>query len=223
LGGCQSTGSAAAVHWGRRGVSESEECEEECEFTDGEDGEPEEFNESAFQRLLAGPRSDNAFTAVRVQRGPQPSARTQREKKAAKNLQLVAMNCQRLDGGWLKKSPRTGDESSDDRDSDPRLQAFDKQLPKHQLEVTSELQEPDKILRPKRNTLTGQNRGYSFNKLRETVPAALDSVSSTSINRYYHHCMRTMSAYRDKFHYGTREFMERVYKGHRQIVDKSKW
>jgi len=68
-----------------------------------------------------------------------------------------------------------------------------------------------------------ENCGYSFNKLRETVPAALDSVSSASINRYYHHCMRIMAAYRDRFSYGTKEFTERIYKGHRQIVDRSKW
>jgi len=103
LGGCQSTGSAAAaVHWGEEGC-ESEESEEEYGFTDGEDEESEEFNESAFQRLLAGARSDDAFTAVQVQRGPQPSARTQRpEKKRSKELQLVAMNCRRLDSGWLR-------------------------------------------------------------------------------------------------------------------------
>ena len=51
--------------------------EEKCEFTDGEDKEPEEFSESSFQRLLAGARIDGAFTAVRVRCGPQPGARTQ--------------------------------------------------------------------------------------------------------------------------------------------------
>ena len=96
----------AAVHCGEEGC-ESEESEEECEFTGGEDEVSVEFNESAFERLLAGAKSDGAFTAVRVQRGPQPSARTQRrEKKRSKELQLAAMNCQRLDhGGWLRKLP----------------------------------------------------------------------------------------------------------------------
>jgi len=69
----------------------------------------------------------------------------------------------------------------------------------------------------------GENCQYSLEGLRKTIPAALDSVSPASINQYYHHCLRIMSAYRDGHSYGTRGFTERVYKGHRQVVDKSKW
>jgi len=40
------------------------------------------------------------------------------------------------------------------------------------------------------NFYARENCGYNFEKLRETIPAALGSVSSASINRYYHHCMK---------------------------------
>jgi hypothetical protein len=53
---------------------------------------------------------------------------------------------------------------------------------------------------------------YSLDGLRKTIPAALDSVSTASINRYYYHCLRIMSAYRNGLGYGTREFTEKVYK-----------
>jgi hypothetical protein len=64
---------------------------------------------------------------------------------------------------------------------------------------------------------------YSLKGLRAVLPAALDSVSSTAINRYYNHCARVMEAYSEGFDYGTKEFTQQVYKGHRQVVDKSKW
>ena len=54
-------------------------------------------------------------------------------------------------------------------------------------------------------------------------PAALDSVSAVSINRYHNHCARLVDAYADGFKYGTKDFTARVYKGHRQVVDKTKW
>jgi hypothetical protein len=52
-GGQQSA--PAAVHWGEE-CWESEESEEECEFTDGEEDDPEGlgFNENAFQKLFTG-------------------------------------------------------------------------------------------------------------------------------------------------------------------------
>ena len=43
------------------------------------------------------------------------------------------------------------------------------------------------------------------------------------LNRYFHHCNRVIEAYGDGEVYETKEFAERVYKSHRQIVDKSKW
>ena len=55
------------------------------------------------------------------------------------------------------------------------------------------------------------------------MPAALDSVLATSINRYYNHCAWVIDAYADGFKYGTEDFTARVYKGHRQVVDKTKW
>ena len=54
-------------------------------------------------------------------------------------------------------------------------------------------------------------------------PEALDSASTASINRYFHHCARLIEAYGAGEVYGTKEFAERVYKSHRRVVDKSKW
>ena len=68
-----------------------------------------------------------------------------------------------------------------------------------------------------------ENCQYTLPGLRETVPEALKSVSRAAIHRHYQHCMRTIDAYAAGAKYGTEEFKERVYKGHRQIVDKSKW
>ena len=66
----------------------------------------------------------------------------------------------------------------------------------------------------------GGNCEYSLEGLRKIVPAALDSVSAVSINRYYNHCTRVIDAHADGFK-GTRGFTARVYKGHRQVVDKT--
>ena len=65
--------------------------------------------------------------------------------------------------------------------------------------------------------------GYSFERLREVLPAALDSVSTVSMYRYYPHSMRIHNAYSNGLSYGTKEFVDKVYKGHRQVVDKTKW
>ena len=71
---------------------------------------------------------------------------------------------------------------------------------------------------------TRENCSYSLTGLRATIPAALKSVSTATINRYYNHCNNTIKAYSDGFVYGTSEFSEQIrYKSHRQVVDKSKW
>jgi hypothetical protein len=64
---------------------------------------------------------------------------------------------------------------------------------------------------------------YSLEGLRKVLPAALNSVSTASINRHYHYCMRVLEAYAEGFVYGTKAFTDCVYKGHRQVVDKTKW
>ena len=66
-------------------------------------------------------------------------------------------------------------------------------------------------------------RHQALTSLRRVLPEALDSVSSASINRYFHHCNRAIEAYGAGEVYGTKEFAERVYKSHRRVVDKSKW
>jgi hypothetical protein len=53
-----------------------------------------------------------------------------------------------------------------------------------------------------------KNCQYGLKKLRETIPAVLDSVSSASINQYYRYCLRIIFAYCDGHGYGTREFTE---------------
>ena len=56
------------------------------------------------------------------------------------------------------------------------------------------------------------------------VPAALDSVSAPLINRYYNHCAQAIDAYADGFKHGARALRPVYrYKGHRQVVDKTKW
>jgi hypothetical protein len=68
-----------------------------------------------------------------------------------------------------------------------------------------------------------ENCSYSLKGLRTVLPLALDSVTTAAINRYYNRCARVIEAYTEGFNYGTKEFTERVYKGHRQVVDKTKW
>ena len=46
---------------------------------------------------------------------------------------------------------------------------------------------------------------------RQVLPDALDSVSSASINRYFHHCKRVIEAYEAGEVYGTKEFSDRVF------------
>jgi len=70
---------------------------------------------------------------------------------------------------------------------------------------------------------TRENCEYSLNGLRKTLPAAFKSISTATINRYYHLCCRIINAYIDGHKYGTKAFAERAYKSHRQVVDKSKW
>ncbi len=68
-----------------------------------------------------------------------------------------------------------------------------------------------------------ENCEYNLKGLCETVSKALDSVTVSAIFHYYQHSMRIMDAYRSKLEYGTKQFTEAVYRGHREVVDKSKW
>jgi hypothetical protein len=86
--GSRANGQSATAAVNLSGDLESEESEEECEFTDGED-EEFEFNENAFQKLFAGANlnttgsvSDSKGPRVhRYQRGPHTSIRTQQRAK----------------------------------------------------------------------------------------------------------------------------------------------
>ena len=64
---------------------------------------------------------------------------------------------------------------------------------------------------------------YTIESLRTTILAAFRSISSATINKYYHHCVRTIEAYASGFTYGTKSFQEQVHKNHRQVPDASKW
>jgi hypothetical protein len=70
-----------------------------------------------------------------------------------------------------------------------------------------------------------ENTKHSIQSLRKILPAALKSVASEAINRYYHRCIRVLDAYATGYKYGSTAFEEYVYKGHRQVVqvDKPKW
>ena len=68
-----------------------------------------------------------------------------------------------------------------------------------------------------------ENYEHSFDDLRQLVLTALESVSTASINRYYGHFAGATDAYSEWFKCGTKSFIVRVYKGHRQVVDKTKW
>jgi hypothetical protein len=68
-----------------------------------------------------------------------------------------------------------------------------------------------------------ENCEYNLNGLRKTLPAACKSVSTASIYRYYQHCCRIIEAYIEGHKYGTEAFVERAYKSHRRVADKSKW
>ena len=70
---------------------------------------------------------------------------------------------------------------------------------------------------------TREHCEYTWESLKQTLPVALDSISTATIHRHYEHCVRTLDAYIEGCTYGTREFTECVYRGHRQVVDKSKW
>ena len=87
-------------------------------------------------------------------------------------------------------------------------------------------QNPKSYKREKKAATYGEKPGlakYTLEGLRETVPAALCSVSSATIHRHYLYCMRIIDAYGSGATYGTKEFKEQVYKAHWQIADKSKW
>ena len=82
-----------------------------------------------------------------------------------------------------------------------------------------------------------ENCKYTLAGLRYAVPSSSFSESCKLINHYFyhfrrvlpealdlvHHCERLVEAYGAEEVYGTKEFAERVYKNHRQVVDKSKW
>jgi hypothetical protein len=51
-----------------------------------------------------------------------------------------------------------------------------------------------------------ENCNYTFEGLRQTVPAALDSVMNSTILGNYHSCLRKMELYRAKITYGSGEW-----------------
>jgi hypothetical protein len=70
---------------------------------------------------------------------------------------------------------------------------------------------------------TREHCTYLFEGLRETLPVAIASLSTATINRYYKYCARTIEAYANGFVYGTKGFTDKIYSGHRQVSVSSKW
>ena len=60
---------------------------------------------------------------------------------------------------------------------------------------------------------------YWLDGLRKVLPAALSSVTTVSINRYYTYCV--MDTYTERSN--TKAFTEHVYKSPRQVVDGGRW
>ena len=58
---------------------------------------------------------------------------------------------------------------------------------------------------------------YTFKSIREVLPVALDSVSTTSIHRYYYHSIRIPKANSSGLSYGMKELLKRVIKTIRKI------
>ena len=67
---------------------------------------------------------------------------------------------------------------------------------------------------------TRENCEYSLPGLRETIPAALNSVEEVTIWRFYQKTQRTLAAYRDGCTYGSPDFCQRVYKSHRRVREE---
>ena len=68
-----------------------------------------------------------------------------------------------------------------------------------------------------------ENFTFTLDGLRETIPESFKSLSPATINQFYNHCARTINAYINGYKYGTKAFIEQVYKSHRRIGDKTKW
>ena len=62
-----------------------------------------------------------------------------------------------------------------------------------------------------------ENCDYTIRGLRSTVHHALESVRSDTIRKYHYKTLRIMSAYREGFSMGTKDFEEIVYKSHRRV------
>jgi hypothetical protein len=146
-------------HWSEE-CWESEESEEECEFTDGED---ESDNRTGCDPTIEGGCCGHSLLAL------QPDFLAQKgclEEVQARNHGLIFYPKFHCELNFIE-----------------RLWCATKYF-------------------------AWENCQYSLEKLRETIPAALDPAS---INRYYYlHCLRTMSAYRDERGYGTRVYRDSI-------------
>jgi hypothetical protein len=191
-------------------------------LTDNE--EQERVPESDFDQLLVNGRDEGAFNGTRFlyQRGPEPSLIT-----------IRLLRCPTADE--REGCPPDSDGGCCARAMLAAQQDFREQ--KGQLEEELVAANQLCIFYPKFHCemnfierfwcgakwYSRENCSYSFEGLRAAVPKALDSVTTASIHRHYKHCERIIEAYSDGMTYGTEEFTKRVYKGHRQVADKSKW
>jgi hypothetical protein len=70
---------------------------------------------------------------------------------------------------------------------------------------------------------TRENCEYTIDGLRRTIPEAFKSIPTATISRFYMHCSRIIDAYNNGYKYGTKAFINRVYKSHRRVEDELKW
>jgi hypothetical protein len=202
--------------------SEDEDFEEEedCEVTDTEE-DPVEVDNSALQTLMASSRElgfdafEDNTTVFNYQRSAEPSVRTQyRRVQHARELEEGAKNTCTLEHDFQRPGNKRANPITLGRSLNHEVIFY----PKFHCELNF-------IERYwcAAKYYARENCSYSLKGLRTVLPLALDSVTTAAINRYYNRCARVIEAYTEGFNYGTKEFTERVYKGHRQVVDKTKW
>ncbi len=63
------------------------------------------------------------------------------------------------------------------------------------------------------------NCGYSIRALRKTIPRGLDSISNKFTWETWARTERAAQAYREKKQFGTKEYIKKVYRSHRRVLE----
>jgi hypothetical protein len=241
----------ADAHWEADATDDEEDyleySDEECIGGEDEEDTLEKELVDSLRVLMQVAKGSSVFDAkhVRYHRGPQPNERTIRRHKAADHelkadaetssmtfLLLRPTGFGRPGCPPLEEMPETGCCAT-------KLMSFqhDFKEQKGWLEEALEAEHQEVIFYPKFHCelnfikrfwclckhYTQEHCTYLFEGLRETLPVVIASVSTATINHYYKYCVRKMEAYANGFVYGTKEFTDKIYSGHRQVSDSSKW